>query len=309
MNLQQFRFLREIARQKFSLTAAAAALHTSQPAMSKAMIELEGELGVPILARHGRRVLGLTPPGQQVLSAAEAIVAEIDRLKKLARDYSGSPEGTLRVATTHTQARYALPPVVRKFVAQYPSVRLKLLEANPTQIAAMLVNGEADVGIATESLAESPGLLSIPVYEWQHIACVPAGHPLAKFINKPEKITLKDLARFSIVTYESHFAGRSRIDAAFAAAGIEPNIVLEALDADVIKTYVEVGLGVGIVAGMAVDPPRDGLVALPCGHLFGTNVARLAVKQGTYQRGFVYSFVEMLVPGWDKRRLQEVFGQ
>ncbi|MEF9997199.1 MAG: CysB family HTH-type transcriptional regulator, partial [Burkholderiaceae bacterium] len=302
MNLQQFRFLREIARQKFSLTAAAAALHTSQPAMSKAMMELEGELGVPILARHGRRVLGLTPPGQQVLSAAEAVVAEIDRLKKLARDYSGSPEGTLRVATTHTQARYVLPSVVSEFVAKYPAVRLKLLEANPTQIAAMLVNGEADLGIATESLADSPGLLSIPVYEWQHIVCVPAGHPLGQFIKKPETLTLKDMARFPIVTYETHFAGRSKIDAAFAAAGIEPNIVLEALDADVIKTYVGVGLGIGIVAGMAVDPPRDGLVALPCGHLFGANVARLAVKQGTYQRGFVYAFVEMLVPGWDKRR-------
>lgn len=309
MNLQQFRFLREIARQKFSLTAAAAALHTSQPAMSKAMMELEGELGVPILARHGRRVLGLTPPGQQVLSSAETIVAEIDRLKKLARDYSGSPEGSLRVATTHTQARYALPPVVRKFVAQYPAVRLKLLEANPTQIAAMLVNGEADLGIATEALAESPGLLSIPVYEWQHTVCVPAGHPLAKLIKTPEKLSLKDVARFPIVTYETHFAGRSKIDAAFAAAGIEPNIVLEAIDADVIKTYVGVGLGVGIVAGMAVDPPRDGLVSLPCGHLFGTNVARLAVKQGTYQRGFVYSFVEMLVPGWDKQRLQQALGQ
>lgn len=308
MNLQQFRFLREIARQKFSLTAAAAALHTSQPAMSKAMIELEGELGVPILARHGRRVLGLTPPGQQVLSAAEVIVGEIDRLKKLARDFSGSPEGTLRVATTHTQARYALPPVVRQFVEKYPSVRLKILEANPTQIAAMLVNGEADVGIATESLADAPGLLSLPVYEWQHIVCVPAGHALGKFLKHPEKLTLKDIARFPVVTYEAHFAGRSKIDAAFAQAGLEPNIVLEALDADVIKTYVDVGLGVGIVAGMAVDPPRDGLVALPCGHLFGTNVARLAVKQGTYQRGFVYSFVEMLAPGWDKHKLEELFG-
>lgn len=308
MNLQQFRFLREIARQKFSLTAAAAALHTSQPAMSKAIIDLEGELGVPILARHGRRVLGLTPPGQQVLSAAEVIAGEVDRLKKLARDYSGSPEGSLRVATTHTQARYALPPVVQRFVARHPAVRLKILEANPAQIAAMLVNGEADVGFATETLADAPGLHSIPVYEWQHAVCVPAGHPLAKRLKQPEKLTLKELARYPIVTYEAHFAGRSRIDAAFAAARLEPNVVLEALDADVIKTYVEVGLGVGIVAGMALDAPRDGLVALPCGHLFGTNVARLAVKQGTYQRGFVYDFIGMLAPGWDKRRFEETFG-
>ncbi len=308
MNLQQFRFLREIARSKFSLTAAAASLHTSQPAMSKAIIDLEGELGVPVLARHGRRVLGLTPPGQQVLHAAEVIMAEVDRLKKLARDYAGSPEGTLRVATTHTQARYALPRVVGEFARRYPEVRLKLLEANPAQVAAMLASGEADVGVATEALADAPALASIEVYQWHHAACVPPGHALARFAKHPERLSLKDLARHPLITYEGQFAGRSKIDAAFAAAGIEPNIVLEALDADVIKTYVGVGLGVGIVADLAIDPDRDRVVALPCGHLFGTNVARLAVKRGAYQRGFVYSFIELLAPGWDKRRLQEAFG-
>jgi LysR family cys regulon transcriptional activator len=309
MNLQQFRYLREAARQKFNITAAARALHASQPGVSKAIIELEGELGVPVFARQGKRILGLTPPGQQVLLAAERIMQEVDNLKKLARDYAGAPSGTLRVATTHTQARYVLPAVVQQFVRKFPQVRLKLLEASPPEIAAMLATGQADVGMATESIGEAPGLVSIEVYDWQHVAVVPLGHPLARLQKTPGKLTLKDLARHPLVTYESHFAGRTRIDAAFAAAGIEPSIVLEAIDADVIKTYVGGGLGVGIIAGVAADPAREPLVVLPCGHLFGRNVARLAVKQGAYLRGFVYSFIEMLAPGWDKRRLHEAFGR
>ncbi len=305
MNLQQFRFLREAARHKFSLTEAARALHTSQPGISKSIIDLEEELGVPILARHGKRVKGLTAPGQVVLEAAERIMLEVDNLKKLARDYAGSPEGTLRVATTHTQARYVLPQVIQQFALKFPQVRLKLLQANPPAIASMLVHGQADLGVATESLANTPGLLSIPVYDWQHVAIIKPGHALARFATTPGKLTLKDLARHPIVTYEPQFAGRGKVDDAFSQAGIEPSIVLEAIDADVIKTYVQIGMGVGIVAGVAVDGPRDGLVVLPCGHLFGRNVTRLAVKEGTYLRGFVYSFVELLVPGWDKRRIEE----
>ncbi len=307
MNLQQFRFLREAARHKFSLTEAARALHTSQPGVSKAIIDLEQELGVPIFARHGKRVKGVTAPGQSVLEAAERIMEEVDNLKKLARDYAGSPDGTLRVATTHTQARYVLPQVIQQFAKKFPQVRLKLLQGNPPQIVSMLMHGQADIGVATESLADAGGLLSIPVYDWQHVAVMKADHPLAKFATTPGKLTLKDLARHPLITYEQQFSGRSRIDAAFAEVGIEPSIVLEAIDADVIKTYVHLGMGVGIVAGVAVDARRDNLVLLPCGHLFGRNVTRLAVKEGTYLRGFVYSFVEMLVPGWDKRRIEEAF--
>jgi LysR family cys regulon transcriptional activator len=307
MNLQQFRFLREAARHKFNITAAARALHTSQPGVSKAIIELEGELGVSILARQGKRILGLTSPGQQVLLAAERIMQEVDNLKKLSRDYAGAPSGTLRVATTHTQARYVLPQVVRQFSEKFPQVRLKLLEANPPQIAAMLANGQADIGFATETLADAPGLRSIPVYEWQHVAIVPPNHPLAKLQTTPGKLTLKDLGRNPIITYETTFAGRSKIDAAFAEAGIEPSIVLEAIDADVIKTYVQLGMGVGIIAGVAADLARDNLAVLPCGHLFGKNTTRLAVKHGAYLRGFVYSFIELIAPGWDKRRLEEAF--
>ncbi|BAP88054.1 transcriptional regulator CysB-like protein [Burkholderiales bacterium GJ-E10] len=313
MNLQQFRYLREAVRQKLNLTAAARALHTSQPGVSKAIIELEEELGVSIFARHGKRILGLTPPGQQVLDAAERIAGEIDNLKKLARDYAGSPEGTLRVATTHTQARYVLPEVVQRFVRKYPQVRLKLLQGNPPQIAAMLIGGQADVGIATETLADTPGLDTIPVFRWEHVAVVPAGHPLARFAAHPGKITLKDLGRHPLVTYEAHFSGRSRIDQAFADAEIEPSVVLEAIDADVIKTYAQAGLGVGIVAGLATDRDgngsANGLTVIPCGHLFGPNTTRLAVKQGAYLRGFVYAFIEMIAPGWDRRKIEEEFGK
>lgn len=307
MNLQQFRFLREAARQKFNITAAARALHTSQPGISKAIIDLEEELGLSIFARSGKRILGLTPPGQQVLLAAERVMQEIDNLKKLSRDFAGAPSGTLRVATTHTQARYVLPQVVQQFSVKFPQVRLKLLQGDPPHIAQMLANGEADLGIATESLADAPGLRSIAVYDWQHVAIVPPGHALAKFQTTPGKLTLKDLARHPLITYEVHFTGRGKIDAAFAAVNIAPSIVLEAIDADVIKTYVQLGMGVGIVAGMAVDQQRDRLVMLPCGHLFGTNTTRLAVKQGAYLRGFVYSFIEMLAPGHDKRDLEAAF--
>ncbi len=309
MNLQQFRFLREAARHKFNITLAARALHTSQPGISKAIIELESELGVPILARQGKRILGVTPPGQQVLDAAERIMREVDDLKKMARDYVGAPSGTLRVATTHTQARYVLPPIVQQFAQRFPQVRLKLLQADPPTIVSMVTNGQADIGLATESLGEAAALASIPVYEWHHVAMVPPGHPLAKLQKMPGKLSLKDLARHPIVTYEMHFSGRSRIDAAFAAAGIEPSIVLEAIDADVIKTYVATGMGVGIVAGVAADPRTESLIVLPCGHLFGGNTTRLAVKRGAYLRGFVYSFIELLAPGWDKRRLEQTFAE
>jgi LysR family cys regulon transcriptional activator len=307
MNLHQFRYLREAVRQKLNLTTAARTLHTSQPGVSKAIIELEDELGVSIFARHGKRILGLTPPGQQVLDAAERIMNEIDNLKKLARDYAGSPEGTLRVATTHTQARYVLPAVVQSFARKFPEVRLKLMQGNPPQIAAMVASGQADIGMATETLADAPGLDSLPVYHWEHVVIVPEGHPLARFAPHPLKLTIKELGKFPIVTYEAHFSGRSRIDAAFAAAEIEPSIVLEAIDADVIKTYVRAGLGVGIVAGVAAEENSDGLVVVPCGHLFGRNTTRLAIKQGAYLRGFVYSFIEMAAPGWDKHKIEHEF--
>jgi LysR family cys regulon transcriptional activator len=297
--------LREAVRQKMNLTAAARTLHTSQPGVSKAIIELEEELGVSVFARHGKRILGLTPPGQQVLDAAERIMNEIDNLKKLARDFAGSPEGTLRLATTHTQARYVLPPIVQRFSQKYPQVRFKMLQGNPPQIAAMLAAGQADVGMATETLSETAGLRSIPVFDWEHVAVFRTPHPLERMARHPERITLKELAKYPLVTYETHFTGRGRIDAAFAAAGIEPSIVLEAIDADVIKTYAAAGMGVGIVADIATRSSSDGLIAAKCGHLFGRNTTYLAVKQGAYLRGFVYAFIELVAPGWDRKRVEQ----
>jgi LysR family transcriptional regulator, cys regulon transcriptional activator len=297
--------LREAVRQKMNLTAAARTLHTSQPGVSKAIIELEEELGVSVFARHGKRILGLTPPGQQVLDAAERIMNEIDNLKKLARDFAGSPEGTLRLATTHTQARYVLPPIVQRFSQKYPQVRFKMLQGNPPQIAGMLASGQADLGMATETLSETPGLKTIPVFDWEHVAVFRTPHPLDRFARHPARISLKELAKYPIVTYETHFTGRGNIDAAFAAAGIEPSIVLEAIDADVIKTYAAAGMGVGIIADIATRNHMEDLVALKCGHLFGQKTTYLAAKQGAYLRGFVYAFIEMVAPGWDRRRVEE----
>jgi LysR family cys regulon transcriptional activator len=307
MNLQQFRFLREAVRQNLNLTTAARVLHTSQPGVSKAIIELEQELGVSIFARHGKRILGLTPPGQQVMDAADRIMDEVDNLKKLARDYAGSPEGTLRVATTHTQARYVLPRVVQRFAQKYPHVRLKLMQGSPPQIAAMVASGQADVGIATEALATAGGLESIPVYDWEHVVVVPAEHPLSRFSKNAKKLTLRELAKHPLITYEGHFSGRGRIDSAFATLDLEPTVVLEAIDADVIKTYAMAGLGVGIMAGVADDHREENMAVIPCGHLFGFNTTRLAVKQNAYLRGFAYAFIEMVAPGWDKRRLEQHF--
>ena len=305
MNLQQFRFLREAARQKFNITSAARALHTSQPGISKAIIELEGELGVSIFARQGKRILGLTPPGQQVLLAAERIMQEVDNLKKLARDFAGAPSGTLRIATTHTQARYVLPKVVQAFVRKYPQVRLKLLEANPPQIATMIAGGQADLGIATETLAGAAGLRAIDIYDWHHVAVVPPRHALAKFLATPGKLSLKDLARHPIVTYETQFAGRGKIDAAFAAAGIEPTIVLEAIDADVIKTYVRLGLGIGIVASMSVDPAQDAdLVEIDASHLFPAHVTWIGFRRGGLLRKYQLDFMQLFAPHLTRRLIE-----
>ena len=195
--------------------------------------------------------------------------------------------------------------MVQKFAQTFPEVRLKLLQGNPLQIAAMLAAGQADLGMATETLAETPGLRTIPVFDWEHVVVVLSTHPLARFARSPSRLTLKDLSKYPIVTYEGHFSGRGRIDAAFAAAEIEPSIVLEAIDADVIKTYVVAGMGVGIVADIAAQNHSSDLVAVKCGHLFGTNTTRLAVKQGAYLRGFVYDFIELVAPGWDRRRVEQ----
>lgn len=292
MNLHQFRFVQEAARRNLNLTEAAKALHTSQPGVSKAIIELEEELGVDIFARHGKRLKRITEPGQHVLKSIEVIMREVGNLKRIGEQFSAQDSGTLSIATTHTQARYVLPTPVAKLRRQFPQVNVSLHQGNPEQVASMLLDESADVGLATESLAEHEALISLPCYEWQHVMVVPAEHPLAQV----ERVSLEQLAACPLISYHPSFTGRTRIDRAFAARRLTPEVVLEAIDSDVIKTYVKLGMGVGIVAEMAMqeDQPGAGLVWRPLGHLFGQNVARIAFKRGTYLRNYVYTFAELL---------------
>ncbi len=292
MNLHQFRFVQEAARRDLNLTETAKALFTSQPGISKAILELEAELGVDIFARHGKRLRRITEPGQQVLKSIEAIMREVGNLKRIGEEFSMQDAGTLSIATTHSQARYFLPAPVAQLRKRFPKVNISLHQGSPEQVARMVRDEVADLGLATESLADVDDLLSLPCYEWRHVVVMPAGHPLAQV----ERISLEDLAMLPLVSYHPSFSGRTRVDQAFATRNLKPNIVLEAIDADVIKTYVRIGLGVGIVAEIAVrdDPPGGDLVSRPVGHLFGNNVTRIAFKRGAYLRNFVYAFAEML---------------
>ena len=292
MNLHQFRFVQEAVRRDLNLTETAKALFTSQPGISKAILDLEAELGIDIFARHGKRLRRITEPGRLVLQSIEAIMREVGNLKRIGEEYSMQDAGTLSIATTHSQARYFLPEPVALLRKRFPKVNISLHQGSPDQVARMVIEEVADVGLATESLAGFDGLVTLPCYEWRHAVVMPAGHPLAQL----ERISLEDLAVLPLVSYHPSFSGRTRLDQAFAARNLKPNIVLEAIDADVIKTYVRVGLGVGIVAEIAVrdDPPGGDLVSRPAGHLFGQNVTRIAFRRGAYLRNFVYAFAEML---------------
>ena len=292
MNLHQFRFVQEAVRRGLNLTETAKALHTSQPGVSKAILELEEELGIDIFARHGKRLRRVTEPGEQVLRSIEVILREVGNLRRIGDEFSKQDAGHLSIATTHTQARYVLPEPVTLLRRRFPRVNVALHQGNPQQVAQMLLEERADIGLATESLADFDDLITLPCYTWQHVMVVPAAHPLATV----ERPTLEQLAAVPLVSYHPSFTGRTRIDAAFARAHLKPDIVLEAIDSDVIKTYVRSGLGVGIVAEMATreDPPGGDLVSRPLGHLFGDNVARVAFKRGAYLRSFVYTFAELL---------------
>ncbi len=301
MNLHQFRFVQEAARRNLNLTEAAKALHTSQPGVSKAIIELEEELGIDIFARHGKRLKRITEPGQLVLASIEVIMRELGNLKRIGEQFSAEDSGTLSIATTHTQARYVLPEPVAKLRVAYPKVNVSLHQGAPDQVAAMLIDETAEIGIATESLAAYSELVTLPCYEWQHMLVLPADHPLAQ----KERISLEDIAQEPLITYHPSFTGRTKIDQAFATRKLQPRIALEAIDSDVIKTYVALGLGVGIAAEMAVrelraKDDRGGLVVRPAGYLFGQNVARVAFKRSAYLRNFVYTFASLLSDRLDR---------
>jgi LysR family cys regulon transcriptional activator len=296
MNLQQLRYVQAALRFNLNLTEAANALYTSQPGVSKQIRDLEEELGVEIFERKGKRLTGITPPGKEVIEIIGRVVRELETLRKVADHFSMRDQGHFVVATTHTQARYALPPVIKKFKEAFPKVHLALHQASPMQIAKMLSDGEADIGIATEVLDGQPDLVSFPCYQWSHVALFPKDHPLAQV----EQLSLDDLAKYPLITYDRAFSGRSHIDEAFDKHRIVPDVILTAMDADVIKTYVELGMGVGIVASMAFNAQRDlELASRDVSHLFGANVTRLAFRKSSYLRAFVLQFIEMFAPEVD----------
>lgn len=293
MNFQQLRSIREAVRRGFNLTEVAAALATSQPGVSRQIRELEDELGIELFVRAGKRLTGLTAPGEVVLPIIERMLLDAENLQRAGAEFAAQTHGRLSIAATHSQARYALPAAVRDFRDHYPQVTLNLHQGAPRQIAEMLLRGEADVGIATEALAQYGDLVALPCYRWTHSAIVPPEHELLD----GAPLTLARLAKFPIITYDAGFTGRTHIDEAFAAAGLVPQVVLTAMDADVIKTYVELGLGVGIVASIAFDDERDrNLRALDARHLFAVNLTRLAVRRGSWLRGYVYAFIESFAP-------------
>jgi DNA-binding transcriptional LysR family regulator len=286
MNIQQIRYIREIARRDLNLTQAAEALHTSQPGVSRQV----RELGVDIFVRQGKRLTALTPAGEAAVAICDRLLAEVDSLKRVGSEYSNANKGELVIAATHMQARYALPRVVKQFLKKYPDVRLSLRQGSPRELAEIVIAGEADFAIATETLDRYPELVTEPLYRWHHCVIVPKGHALAA----ERKLTLEKIAAYPIVTYDAAFSGRSALDDTFAAAKINFDVVLTAIDTDVIKTYVREGLGIGIIAGIAVDGRDHDLVALDGSKLFPERVTKLAYRRNAYQRGFVRDFIESL---------------
>jgi len=301
MKLQQLRYLCETANHNMNLSRAAKNLHTSQPAISKQIQLLEEELGVDIFLRNGKRIVRITPPGEQIIKIATRMLRDADNLKRIAQEFTDEAGGTLTIATTHTQARYALPPVIKQFTARYPKVRLILRQGNPMQISSLVSSGEADIAIATEAIEHFQELVMLPCYEWNRCVVVPPKHPLLKL----KKLTLEAINQYPIITYDFAFTGRSKINQAFARKGLEPNVVLTAIDSDVIKTYVELGLGIGILANMAFDAKRDKqLKSIDASHLFEPSTTRIGISRNSYIRGYVFDFIEMFAPHLDHAAIQ-----
>ncbi|MDD4911116.1 MAG: CysB family HTH-type transcriptional regulator [Sideroxydans sp.] len=301
MNFQQLRIIREAARCNFNLTEVGNALFTSQSGVSKHIKDLEDELGVELFVRKGKRLLGLTEPGSELLEIVERILLDANNIKNLVEQYSHRDEGQLTVVATHTQARYALPKVITDFKKTFPKVHLKLHQAGPAEIVSMLLSGEADIGVATEALADVKQLDTFSFYTWHHAVIVPVGHPLEKV----KDLTLQAIAEYPIVTYHEGLTGRARIDEAFETAGVTPDISMSALDSDVIKTYVELGLGIGIIASMAFNLAKDtDLRLLRCDHLFAANTTYIALRRGHYLRSFAYRFIELCSPKLDEQTIR-----
>ena len=291
MKLQQLKYVREIARRGLSVSAAATALHASQPGVSNQVHQLEDELGLQIFERHGKRLTGLTPVGKSVVEMADRVLLDVENIRQLAADSNNDQIGTLSIGTTHTQARYALPKAIKAFSKKYPKVHLNMVQGTPTEIAEMAATGRIDLAIATEGLSQFDSLAILPCYDWNRSIVVPPNHPLLS----QKKLTLEAISHYPILTYVMGFTGRAQQDKAFTERGLQPNVVFTATDADVIKTYVELELGIGIIASMAFDKVKDSpLQTINADHLFKASTTHLGIKRGSFLRGYSYAFIEFL---------------
>ncbi|QJD58574.1 HTH-type transcriptional regulator CysB [Pseudomonas sp. gcc21] len=302
MKLQQLRYIWEVAHHDLNVSATAQSLYTSQPGISKQIRLLEDELGVEVFSRSGKHLTRVTPAGERIIATAGEILRKCESIKQIAQEFSNERKGTLTLATTHTQARYALPPVISGFIKRYPDVALHMNQGTPVQICEMTVNGTADFAIATEALELFSDMVMMPCYRWNRCVIVPKGHPLADI----GELTLEALAEHPLVTYVFGFTGRSKLDEAFSNKGLEAKVIFTAADADVIKTYVRLGLGVGILAGMAVDPEQDAdLVRIDASKLFESSVTKIGFRKGTFLRGFMYDFIEAFAPHLTRERVEQ----
>ncbi|WP_422133670.1 HTH-type transcriptional regulator CysB [Endozoicomonas sp. ALD040] len=306
MKLQQLRYIWEVAHHDLNVSATAQSLYTSQPGISKQIRLLEDELGVEVFARSGKHLTRITPAGEKIIETAGEILRKVESIKQVAQEFSDERKGSLSIATTHTQARYALPDIINNFISQYPDVSLHMHQGAPIQIAEMAADGVVDFAIATEALELFNDLVMMPCYRWNRCVLVPKDHPLAQI----SELTLQDVARHPLVTYVFGFTGRSKLDEAFMNEGLSPRVVFTATDADVIKTYVRLKLGVGIVAKMAYDPELDSdLVPLNADHLFEPSVTKIGFRRGTFLRGFMYDFIQHFAPHLTKEVVQEAISR
>ena len=304
MKLQQLRYIWEVAHHDLNVSATAQSLFTSQPGISKQIRLLEDELGVEVFSRSGKHLTRITPAGQTIIEQAGEILRKVDSIKRVAQEFSNEKRGSLDVATTHTQARYALPPMIREFIERYPEVSLNMHQGTPMQIAEMAASGTVDFAIATEAMEHFGDLVMMPCYKWNRCIVVPRSHPLTQ----STALTLEEVAAHPIVTYVFGFTGRSKLDEAFMQSGLTPKVVFTATDADVIKTYVRLGLGIGIMAQMAYDPVLDSdLVSLDASHLFDHSTTMIGCRKGTFLRGYMYDFIELFAPHLNRELVAEAF--
>lgn len=302
MKLQQLRYIWEVAHHDLNVSQTAQSLYTSQPGISKQIRLLEDELGVEIFSRSGKHLTRITPAGESILKTAGEIMRKVESIKSVAQEFCDEKKGALAVATTHTQCRYVLPPVIKQFIDKFPDVALHMHQGTPMQISELAADGTADFAIATEALDLFSDLVMMPCYSWNRAVLVPRDHELAQI----SRLSLEDLSRYPLVTYTFGFTGRSKLDEAFSAKGLSPRVVFTAADADVIKTYVRMGMGVGIVASMAHDPVKDDdLVALDASHLFEPSITKIGFRRGSFLRGYMFDFIQMFAPHLSRDLVEE----